>query len=166
MRLSKLIEIRVQDPKVQEQIRRFAELSDDIDKVTANLKALKAEYGSLEGEIQPVLDSLDDTKESALEVDDILVTIKRKGYERTSVGYKAAFDWLYERVNPAMKKIVDKALSVQTKVVKVSATIGVQRIKKESVGASALKKMMTREADKLDYLNDQLDVAIDSLQVD
>jgi predicted nuclease with TOPRIM domain len=85
-------EVKVEDPELTAQIKEFAELSDEIDRVSARLKMIEKKYKGLEEVIRPVLDELDETKDKALEVENILVTIKRKGYDKFGTGhnYKAS----------------------------------------------------------------------------
>jgi len=140
-----LIEKEVTDPDLQKTIREFAQISDQIDRITNELKQLKQEYSILEDILRPILESLQDTKDKALEIDDILITIKKAGYERTSFAYKEAFDWLHERVNPAMRKIVQEALDKTKKTSKIASNIGVQYKKNvnENIYTDVLNKLKT-----------------------
>ena len=157
---NELNELKIEDPKLQEQIKKFANLSNEIDKLSNNLKQLNKEYKSIEDVIRPILEELDETKDRALEVENILVTIKKKGFDRTSVAYKEAFVYLYERVNPAMKKIADEALKVTEKTSRVASTIAVQ--KNESVSSiikkllSSIKSFIKNSFNKIKGLNDNL----------
>lgn len=156
-----LNELKVDDPKLQTQIKKFADLSDEIDKLSSNLNKLKKEYKSIEDTIRPIIEELDKTKDNTLEVENILVTIKSKGYDRTSMAYKEAFTYLYERVNPAMKKIADEALEVTKKTSTVASKIAVQ--KNESISGSikkllsSIKSFIKKSFNKIKGLNNNLE---------
>lgn len=119
-------EMEVTDPELQKKIQRFAELSDEMDKFKAEIDKRKKEFSGLESELKTLLESMKDLKDSTLEVENLIVSIKKKGYEYDKYKYKEAFDWLFERVNGAMKKLVDDALKANKGVTKVSSQIGVQ----------------------------------------
>jgi len=121
-------ELTVDDPGLQEQIERFADLSEQINNISEQLKTLKDEYSSIEGTLRPVLEEMEETEDISLVVENILITIKRKGHDRTSVAYKEAFKWLRERVNPAMQRIVEEALKATEKTTRIVSKIGVQRV--------------------------------------
>jgi len=157
----------VEDPELANQIKEFAELSDEIDRLSAKLKLLQNKYKSLEDVIRPVLEELDETKDKALEVENILVTIKRKGFDRTSYAYKEALDWVKERVNPAMRKIVDDSIAQTSKTATIASQIGVQKLEEESklsqyVGR--LKGAWNKFTQKLNALNNKLSQDIDVLK--
>jgi len=162
--LESISEAEIKDDKLKEQIKEFADLSDEIDKITSQLKKLKNQYDVIEDVLRPVLEELEETKEKALEIDDILVTIKRKGFDRTSYAYKDAFDWLKERVNPAMKKIVEEALEKTKKTSRITSKLGVQRNISENKITSALKSAWLSFKNKLSSLNSKLGTAITSFK--
>lgn len=160
-------EVKVDDPELTAQIKEFAELSDEIDQLTARLKLLEKKYKGLEEVIRPVLDELDETKDKALEVENILVTIKRKGYERTSFAYKEALEWVRERINPAMRKIVDDSIEATAKTSRIASQIGVQKIEEQSVLdkiVNTLKGYWSKITQKLSAANNKLSRDIDALK--
>jgi chromosome segregation ATPase len=160
-------EVKVDDPELTAQIKEFAELSDEIDQLTARLKLLEKKYKGLEEVIRPVLDELDETKDKALEVENILVTIKRKGYERTSFAYKEALEWVRERINPAMRKIVDDSIEATAKTSRIASQIGVQKIEEQSVLdkiVNTLKGYWSKITQKLSAANNRLSRDIDALK--
>lgn len=136
-----LLEKVITDPKMEEEIRKFAELSNEIDRLTAQLKSKKAAFGKIETNLRPVLSELEEANENALEIDGILVTIKTRGYERTSKAYKDAFVWLYERVNPAMKKIADEALEMTEKTTYIKSKLAVQKLEETNIITSLFNKL-------------------------
>jgi len=136
MRKYRINEAIVEDADLAEKIKRFAELSDKIDEVTADLKTLKKEYDDIEIHIRPILEQLSETKDKALQVENILITIKRKGYERENVSYKDAFNWLYNKVNAQMKAIIDEALQKNKTLTKIASSIGVQKLSENKLRKS------------------------------
>jgi hypothetical protein len=164
---STIQEVKIEDPELSKQIKEFAELSDEIDVINARLKLLKNKYGVLEEIIRPILEELDVTKDKALEVENILVTIKRKGYDRTSFAYKEALEWVRERINPAMRKIVDDSLKATAKTATITSQIGVQKIEEQSVLdkiVNTLKGYWTKITQKLSAANNKLSRDIDALK--
>jgi chromosome segregation ATPase len=157
-------EIKISDPELQSQIKEFASLSDQIDVIENNLKQLKNKYKVLEDTLRPILEQLQETQDRAIEVEDILVTIKKSGFERTSYAYKEAFDWLKDRVNPAMKKIVEEAIEKTAKTTRIASSIGVQRQISENKIIDALKSYWNKFTSKLGKLNKELDNAIDDFK--
>jgi chromosome segregation ATPase len=157
----------VEDPELVAQIKEFAELSDEIDRVSAKLKLLQNKYKNLEDIIRPVLEELDETKDKALEVENILVTIKRKGFDRTSYAYKDALEWVRKKINPAMQKIVDDSLKQTEKTATIASQIGVQKLEEESKFSQfvdRLKGAWKSFTQRLDALNNKLSQDIDVLK--
>jgi len=154
-----LTEMRVEDPKLEEQVRKFAELSDQIDRLQVELKGYESEYKSLEGLLRPLLEQLNETDQKGLEIDGILVTIKRKGYSRESYAYKEAYDWLVQRVNPAMKALAQEALDATKKIAQIASSIGVQKLEENSVLTrimDGLKRIIQTSAEKIQIHNKEL----------
>lgn len=139
-----LREAKVEDPELVKQIKQYAELSDSIDKAKSELKKLESKYKELEDVIRPLLEELEETQDRALEVEDILVTIKKRGFERTSIAYKEALEWVRDRINPAMKKIVDDSLEATKKTSYIASQIGVQKLKEEKVDMEELERMLKK----------------------
>lgn len=147
MRKYTINEAIVEDKDLAEKIKRFAELSDKIDEIKNNLNTLKSEYDDIEVHLRPILEQLNNTKDKALQVEKILVTIKRKGYERENVSYKDAFNWLYSKVNSQMKAIIDEALEKNKTLTKIASSIGVQKLSENK-----LKKSLTSAVGKITSL--------------
>jgi len=113
------------DEKFKEQVREYAELTKKIIVIKAQLEVYKQRETELKEIITPILLELDETGKKSLIIENIIIRISRKGYERATVGYKEAFDWLYNRVNPAMKRIIDEALKAKTTITNVAPSIKV-----------------------------------------
>jgi chromosome segregation ATPase len=158
-----ITEKKVEDPELAAQIKEYAEISDSLDRAKAELKKLESKYKELEGVIRPLLEELQKTQDKALEVEDILVTIKRKGYERTSYAYKEALDWVKDRINPAMRKIVDDSLEATKKPSYIASQIGVQKLKEEKAD-SKLKMYFNKLAQVFSFRNNKLSQDIDALK--
>jgi hypothetical protein len=163
-KLRKMIrEVKVEDPELAAQIKEYAELSDSIDRIKSELKKLEVKYKGLEEVIRPLLEELEETQDKALEVEDILVTIKRKGYERTSIAYKEALEWVRDRINPAMRKIVDDSLEATKKPTYIASQIGVQKLKEEK-NSSKLKMYFDKLAKVFSFRNNKLSQDINVLK--
>lgn len=158
-----LTEAKVEDPVLAAQIKEYAEISDSLDRAKAELKKIESKYKELEGVIRPILEELQETQDKALEVEDILVTIKRRGYDRTSYAYKEALEWVRDRINPAMKKIVDDSLEATKKPSYIASQIGVQKLKEEK-GNSKLKMYFDKLGKVFSFRNNKLSQDIDALK--
>jgi septal ring factor EnvC (AmiA/AmiB activator) len=154
-----LKETKVTDPKLIEEIKEFAELSDQIDVISGNLKKLQNRYKEIESNLRPVLEELKETKNRTLEVENIIVTIKREGYTRESASYKEAYEWLKNKVNRQLKKLVEEALEATKKTSKVASSIGVQKLDENRI-LNALKKFWNRITQNIKTHNKNLTNAI------
>lgn len=150
-------EMEITDPILEEKIREFARLSDQIDKIKSELTDLQNRYGEIEGELRDVLDALEETKDKSLKIKGILVTIKRAGYERETVQYKAAFDWLNERVNPTMQEIVRKSMEANKKITRIASSIGVQKTESFSSMLQIIKSYLEGLKNRIKFQNKELD---------
>jgi hypothetical protein len=136
MRRYRINEAIVEDPDFVEKIKKFAELSDKIDEITANLKSLKREYDDIEVHIRPILEELKITKDKALQVENILITIKRAGGDKKNIKYKEAFEWLYNKVNAQMKAIIDESIEKNMTISRVASSISVQKLSENKLRKS------------------------------
>ena len=161
--ISSLNELTVEDPGLQEQIERFANLSEQINNISEQLNTLKNEYNSIEGALRPVLEEMEETEDISLIVENIIITIKRKGHDRTSIAYKEAFKWLRERVNPAMQRIVEEALKATEKTTRIVSKIGVQRVDEGLL--DKLKNFWDRVVSGIRNTNSQLKADVEEFKV-
>lgn len=127
----KLLELEVTDPDLERRIQEYARLSDEMDRLKAELESLKKQFQPLDDELTAMMEQVEATGDRAIETRDLLITIKRKGYSASSVGYKDAFTQLYNKVNAAMKRQADEIIAANTSVKRIASSIGVQR-KQES----------------------------------
>jgi septation ring formation regulator EzrA len=114
--------------QIEEKIERYAELSGEIDQVTAHLNKLKTEYNDLNDELLPLMEEVQALGQKAIETKKFLLTIKRSAYERTNTSYKQAFDLALTKVNQKIKDILNETLESTKTITKVSASLGVQRV--------------------------------------
>jgi septation ring formation regulator EzrA len=167
--LQSLSELEVQ-PDMDELVEKFGSLSDEIDRLKATLKSLEIEYRKYSDILKPLLKEVDSTQDVALQTKRFLITVKKKGYEYNRVGYEEAFDTLYSKVNPALKKIADKIKEANTTIVKVAPKLGVQRIEKisEINLINTLKdkfiSYINSLSNKIDYNTDTITSAIDEFK--
>ena len=136
MRKYRINEATVEDPELVERIKKYAELSDKIDEIKADLKTLTKEYDDIEVHIRPILEELKKTKDNVLQVENILITIKRAGYERENIKYKEAFELVYSKVNGQIKAIIDEAMEKSKTLTKVASSIGVQKLSENKLRKS------------------------------
>lgn len=119
-------EVEVNDTEIAE----YAKLVDQIDKMKAELSKLTKRFDELDDKFRKMLDVLEselgESKENFIRYKNILITIKRKGYERTNYKYKEAFEELYKKVNANMKKMIDEVLEANKTITKVSSSLSVQ----------------------------------------
>lgn len=129
------------DPKMEELINEFGELSDQIDKINHELKAKKARFEAIEDSLAPILEAMAETEERSLETKKYLVTIKRLGNPNMkSPKYKEAFEQALTKVNKRIQTILMEALTANTGTKKIATSLGVQKIG-EGVGSNLLAKL-------------------------
>jgi hypothetical protein len=124
-----LKEAKVTDPEIARKMMEFSVLSDEIDKLKGQLYDKKERYAEIEDELLPILEELERTGDRTLEVYNIIITIKKRGFDRTDYKYKEAFQWLLERVNQAMKDIVLAAKEETKTITRISSSLGIQKKK-------------------------------------
>lgn len=121
---------------LSKEIEEYADLADQIDRLNAQIKLLEKRYKELDSKFINMLDKLEEelgnSKETFIRAKNILITIKKRGGDRTSFKYKEAFEWLYERVNPQMKKLIDETLEANKTISQVKSSLSVQRESKLS----------------------------------
>jgi hypothetical protein len=123
----KLNEMQVEDLEMQDLIKQFAFLSDKIDRMKGLLHTLTVRYEEIEEVLRPILDEMKDTEDKTLQVENIIVTVKRYGYPRSSPAYKEAYLLLLNKVNGKLKEIAEECLAAHTKQIQVATSIGVQK---------------------------------------
>jgi hypothetical protein len=139
----RLHEDPVNDESLALKIDEFAELSDEIDRVDAQLKELKARYNDLNSVLLPVMQQYKEMGQKALETKKYLITIKRAGYERVNPSYKQAFELSLTKVNQKIKDILNDTLESTKTVTQISASLGVQRISEAGLFSTIMDKLKT-----------------------
>lgn len=125
--MKNLNEMHVEDPELQSLIKQFAFLSDKIDRMKGLLHTLTTRYDEIEDILRPILDEMKETGDKTLQVEDIIVTVKRYGYNRDSSQYKEAYAYLLSKVNGKLREIAEEVLAAHTKQVQIATSIGVQK---------------------------------------
>jgi hypothetical protein len=128
----RLHELEITDIDLIREAKRMAEISDRMDAIKAELERLQNEFQPLSEKFTPLMEQASETGDRALELEDILITVKRRGYQGTSVGYKDAFLQLYNKVNAKMKVQADAILAANTSMKTVATSLAVQRRQTES----------------------------------
>lgn len=127
-----LMELEI-TPGLEAQIEAFAELSDEIDRATAHLNKLKTKFSYLEDTLRPVMEDLDEQSQSAIQTKKYLLTIKRKGYDRTNVKYKEAFEQSLTKVNTQTRRILEEVLESTKSTTRVVSKLGVQPVTESNI---------------------------------
>lgn len=113
---------------VEDKINEFAKLSDEIDRVTAELKKLNKRYKSIEDDLRPLLDNMKELKDKTIITKKYILTVKVSGYDKSSPKYKEAFYLALSKVNKATKNILTECLEANTTVARVTTTLSVQKV--------------------------------------
>jgi len=116
------------DKEIETKINEFGELNDEIDRVKNQLEGLRKRYSQLEGELRPILEHLYQYNQKSVQTEKYLVSIKRKGYEKTNYRYKEVFEESLEKVNRNTKRLLENLLESTKTLSKVVSSIGVQPI--------------------------------------
>ena len=126
----KLQEVEITDPDVEAEIQEYASLADELDRMQARIKELEKRFTELDIKFRQMLDNLaeelGEASDTFIRARNILITIKRKGYNRTNYKYKDAFEWLFTRVSPQMKALVEEALETNKSITYIESKLGVQ----------------------------------------
>ena len=119
--------IIMESKDLDNQLNRFGELSDEIDKLNATIEKLKKEFKDIEEEIRPLIETAEGLASRHLETSKYIITIKKKGYTKTNPKYKDAFSLALSKVNNKTRTILNESLAASTTVSKVASKIGVQQ---------------------------------------
>jgi flagellar biosynthesis chaperone FliJ len=125
-------ELDITDPTLVAELETMADLAEKMDRMKAELSALTAQFKPLDEKFTAMLDAIDENKERVLRTKNVLVTIKKKGYEAESIKYKELFEALYGKINGKLKKIANDMKTAATTIKKVSSSIATQKLNSES----------------------------------
>jgi hypothetical protein len=145
-----LKEAKVTDPEIARKMMEFSVLSNEIDKLRGELYDKKERYAEIESELLPILEELERTGDRTLEVYDIIITIKKRGFDRTDYKYKEAFQWLLDRVNQAMKDIVLAAKEETKSITRIPSALGIQKKKLDEDGGYSNLETIQSQNDLID----------------
>lgn len=141
------------DPELEEKVKQYAELADKMAKLEAELEELKSKFTPLDIEFRNTLEKLaeqtGDAKSVFIKAKTLLIKISTKGYDRKSIKYKEAFDWLYTRVNPQMKKIVDESIAANSTVSYIKSKLAVQTTKESKLTEISFNSIYKKIKEKL-----------------
>ena len=127
--------------EINQKINEFGELSDQIDLIKSQLDELKRKYSTIEDELRPLLIQLKQTEQKHLKSEKYLVTIKRMGFDRTTMKYKTAFNQALTKVNNQTKKVLEQILDETKQTNRIVSSIGVSRLK-ENIITKMIKRIM------------------------
>jgi hypothetical protein len=159
-------EIEITDD-VKIKIKQIAVLYERIETLSKELKNLQDNYKELAEVITPIIEELDDTKKEFVEVDDVIISLKRRGFSRTSRAYKEAFDWLESRVNGVMRALVNEAIQKTEKTAHIASALDIKRKKINEISEdqiSKLKSYFTNMRNVFSKLNDEFEASITGLK--
>jgi hypothetical protein len=115
-------------PEIIKKIDRFGELNIQMEKARAELDKIRNEYKSIESELLPILEELDEYSGRTLKTQKFLITIKKMGFTRTMYQYSKVLDEALKTVNEDTKKMLSNLLETTATVQRVATSIGVQKI--------------------------------------
>jgi flagellar biosynthesis chaperone FliJ len=115
-------------PEIIKKIDRFGELNIQMEKARAELDKIRNEYKSVESELLPILEELDEYSGRTLKTQKFLITIKKMGFTRTMYQYSKVLDEALKTVNEDTKKMLSNLLETTATVQRVATSIGVQKI--------------------------------------
>jgi hypothetical protein len=127
-----IFELDITDPTLVAELETMADLAEKMDRMAAEMAALTKQFKPLDEKFTAMIDAIDENKERVLRTKNVLVTIKKKGYEAKSPKYKEIFELLYGKVNGKMKKIADDLMKANTTIKKISSSIATQKLNSES----------------------------------
>lgn len=158
-----LTELEVNNPETMDLVDKLGELSDRIDEMKATLKDLEKQYKEYSDILMPLFHEISETKDVAIRTEKYLLSIKKKAYSYDRVAYQELYETLYNKVNPAIRRIADELKKANTTLVNVAPKIGVQKIK----NISEVNIMNTLKEKFISYINKlilKIDTNTDDIQ--
>lgn len=157
-----------QKPKdLQAAILEFAKLADQIKETSKELNAMKARYAELGETFTETLEAMKDAKNQTLMAEDVVIYVKKLGYSRNTPKYKEAYEWLMERVNPAMKRLAQQGLELNATPNKIKTSLGIKRVKlKEGRIQDKLAKLWQALTNRIRKSTSELADAITDAPID
>ena len=134
----------VKNKKVKKQVDDLAALNNEIRLLKEKLKEQSSKAKGIEAALRPVLEGLKETEQRILITDKNVVEIHRRGYERRSPKYKAAFDLALTKVNKAVKKILNDSLEASITVTSIASSLSSRPRTDESIQLEILGKLTAK----------------------
>lgn len=122
-----LAEALVEDRDLEELVREYHRLTEELSAMKEELKEKEARSKELVGQIAPVLEAMEETEERILEVDDIVVSIKKMGHAYQRPHYEKIYAELLSKVDDSLRTIMEELKRTLYTQVNVSTTLNVQR---------------------------------------
>jgi len=167
----KLQELDVTDPELIKKAKRMAELANNMKVLLAQLKDYENEYTPLDDEFRQLVEAVGTTKDTFIRAGNLLITIERAGYDKSSKSYKTGFEYLYNKVNGVMKDLAEEALKLTEGVSYVKSKISVivdketneSRLMENSM-ITKIKTWIVSKFKKLFNLNKTANAELDKLE--
>jgi seryl-tRNA synthetase len=122
-----LNEMLVEDKDLEALVREYSKLTEELAAVKKELQEKEARSKELSAQIAPVLEAMKDTEERTLQVDDIVVSIKKMGTSYQRPHYEKIYSELLTKVDDELRGIMEELKKTLYTQVNVSTSLGVQR---------------------------------------
>ena len=130
-------EIEVEEESdLGQSVKKLANLNDQIEKLSVELKKLEREHSELQKPIYSILEDLNKLHEDvdkSIKVGNMIVSFKTKPTDVVNFKYKEAFSHLYSKVNGTMKKLVEEVLEANKSVSPRKGTISVTKLNEAGI---------------------------------
>lgn len=160
---------RVEDPELASLIDEYHELRQEMEPVEWEITQLKDQLKPFAKRERVLIQQLDeavgDTKGLLLETDKAVLEVEKAGYDKSSRRYKAAFEFLLQKVNPALRQMAEaklEELSSVSRVVGKFQTHGKNEGIKGAFGSawSAVKKVFSKLVNTFKKGNESIRAAL------
>jgi len=133
-----LAEVLVEDRDLGELVREYQRLTDEMAVIKKELQEKEARAKELSSQIAPVLEAIEDTEERVLEVDDIVVSIKKMGTSYERPHYEKIYTELLSQVDDSLRSIMEGLKKTLYTRVNVSTTLNVQKAESAFSGVGGM----------------------------
>ena len=168
---SNLKEEKTEGPNLELQLREFYQLYQKFQTAKTEFEQIQNEFKVAEDFVRQTLENLDESEEKMLQLENIIVKIKRKGFERTDYKYKEISEELYSRVNPQIRAIIDEIMESNKKITYIKSSIEVKSSDGELNEIALFRKakeffsdILSKLSRKLSLGNSNLDDSINYLE--
>ncbi len=141
-----------------QSVVRLSKLNEQIEKLSVEMKKLENEHKQLAGPIYNILEDLTklngDVDKSIKVGNQLIVSFKTKPTEVTNYKYKEAFEYLEQKVNGALRKLVNEVKEAHKSVSARKGTISVTKLDEEEMGnAPSLKSAAANFSKEVDSIH-------------